>query len=200
MIYCICYILAFIPLLLMFGWVKVIGKNKITKNNKYIIACNHMSSWDPIVLMFKRTLKIKFLAKKELANTRFNAWFMRQMGGIAIDRQNPELTSIKTVLRVLKDNKPVCIFPTGTRKTTPKVNYEDIKDGVALFSIKAQAPVVPAMYVNKLKPFKRNVLLIGDPISYEGFTTQKESIELYSHLICDKMNKLLEDYFANINK
>ena len=198
MIYFICYILAFIPLGIIIGiFVKVKNKKLLKKNAKFILACNHMSNWDAVVVLYKRFKPMKFLAKKELLNSPFKRWFLRRLGAIPIDREHPEISSIKEVLRQLKNDKPVCIFPAGTRTTEPQMSYESIKDGIALFAIKAQADVVPAMFIRKNKPFHRNVLLIGDPISPENYTTDKVSLEMFAHRVCERMNKLLEDYNAS---
>ena len=197
MIYLLSYILAFIPLGLIIGiFVKVKNKKRLKKNGKFILACNHLSNWDAVTVLYKRFKPMKFLAKKELMNTPFKRWFLRGLGAIPIDRENPEISSIKEVLRQLKNNKPVCIFPSGTRMNDPHMSYDSVKDGIALFAVKAQADVVPAMFIKKNRAFHRNVLLIGEPISPANYTTDKVSLEVFAHVVCDAMNKLLEDYYA----
>ena len=193
MVYAICYFLAFIPLLIMLGCIRVKNKKQLKAKGKYILACNHMSNWDSVAILFKRCKKMKFLAKKELMDKPFKKWLLGKLGGIPIDRDKPELSSLKAVFRELKADKPVCIFPSGTRMPTPQMQYEDVKDGIALFAVKAQAPVVPAMFVKKVKPFRRNTLIIGEPISPEGYTTDKVSMDMFAKKVCDAMNKLLED-------
>lgn len=193
MIYFICYVLAFIPLLIMFMCLKVVGRKRLRKKGPYIIVSNHMSNWDPVVIMFHRTRKTKFLAKKELMSKPFSKWFLGKLGGIPVNREKPEMSSIRMVFDELKAGRSVVIFPAGTRTKQPEMDSTCVKEGVSLFAIRSQVPVLPIMFAKKNRPFKRNKLIVGEPISPKGYSLSKESMEEFGDLICSKMNELLEN-------
>ena len=171
---------------------KVVGRKRLRKKGPFIIVSNHMSNWDPIVIMLHRTRKTKFLAKKELMEKPFSKWFLRQLGGIPVNREKPEMSSIRMVFDELKAGRSVVIFPAGTRTQQPDMDPTCVKDGVSLFAIRSQVPVLPIMFTKKNKPFRRNKLIVGEPISPEGYSLSKESMEEFGNLICNKMNELLE--------
>ena len=84
-------------------------------------------------------------------------------------------------------------FPQGTRAKTPYIEGDSAKEGVAMFAIRTNTPVVPMMYNKKIKPFRRVKLYIGEPIyPDESRKKDKEYISEFANLIVEKMNKLLE--------
>lgn len=194
MLFYIAIIVLFIPLTLLLPIKKVGKKNlKELKGKNYIISCNHMSNWDPVMMDITFAKKHRFLSKKELFKNKFNAACMRSLGAVPVDRNSADPAAIKEIFRLLKKNKRVCIFPQGTRVKTPKIEDGSAKEGVALFSIRTNTPVVPMMYNKKLKPFRRTKLIIGKPI-YPDETRKKDKEYLteFANLIVEKMNNLLE--------
>ncbi len=196
MIFYILIAILFIPLSIIFP-IKKIGKSnlKTLKKNKqnYIISCNHMSNMDPVMMDITFGKKFRFLAKKELFKNKFLTWFFRGLGAVPVDRTRADTRAVKEIFALLKKNKKVCIFPQGTRAKTIKIEGETAKEGVAMFSIRTNTPVVPMMYSRKIKAFRRVKLYIGEPI-YPDETRKKdkEYLDEYSNLIIEKMNSLLE--------
>ena len=194
MLFYIVVAIIFLPCMLIFPIKKVGKKNlKELRGKNYIVSCNHMSNYDPVMMDLKFGKKFRILAKKELFKKKFPAFCLKSFGAIPVDRQNVDPSSIKEVLRQLKNGKHVCIFPQGTRKPTPKIEEGSAKEGVAMFSIRTGTPVVPMMYSRKIKAFKRVKLYIGKPI-YPDETRKKDKEYLteFSNLIVEKMNELLE--------
>ena len=194
MLFWICFIFAFLPLAIIFP-IKKIGKKNLKelKGKNYIIACNHTSNLDPVMLDITMRKKFRFLAKKELFSTKFKNAFMRSLGGVPVDRSQADPKAIKEIFRLLEKNKKIAIFPQGTRAKTVHIEEGSAKEGVAMFSIRTNTPVVPIMYDKKIKAFSRTKLIIGQPI-YPDETRKKDKEYLteYSNLIIEKMNGLLE--------
>lgn len=194
MLFWILFIIAYIPILLLFP-VKKVGKKhlKQLKGKNYIIACNHMTNNDAPVLDIRFAKKHYFLAKKELFKNKIQSAFIKSLGAVKVDRQKVEPSSIKEVLRLIGKNKRVCIFPQGTRAKTPYIEDGSAKEGVAMFAIRTNTPVVPMMFNKKLKPFRGVKLLIGEPI-YPDSTRKGDKTYLaeFADLIVSKMNELLE--------
>lgn len=194
MIFWISFIIIFLPMVIFFPIKKVGKKNlKELKGKNYIISCNHMSNFDPVMLDIRMGKKFRYLAKKELFKKKFSAFFMRAYGAVPVDRQNVDPSSIKEVLRLIKNNKKIAIFPQGTRAKTPEIQDGSAKEGVAMFSIRTGTPVVPMMFTRKIKIFRRVKLLIGKPI-YPDETRKKdkEYMTEFANQIVKSMNKLLE--------
>ena len=193
MIFWICFWIIFLPIVIVFPIKKVGKKNlKELKGKNYILACNHMSNLDGVMLDIKFFKKFRFLAKKELFEKKFNNFFMRALGGVPVDRKQADPRAIKETFRLIAENKKIAIFPQGTRAKTVHIEDGSAKEGVAMFAIRTNTPVVPMMYDRKLKPFRRAKLIIGKPI-YPDETRKKDKeylSEFANHIIA-QMNGLL---------
>ncbi len=193
MIFWICFWIIFLPMVIIFPIVRVGKKNlKELKGKNYIVACNHMSNLDAIMLDIKFFKKFRYLAKKELFEKRFNRAFMRALGGVPVDRQKADPKAIKEIFRLIENNKKIAIFPQGTRAKTVHIEDGSAKEGVAMFSIRTNTPVLPMMYDRKIRPFRRTKLIIGAPI-YPDETRKKDKEYLteFSNTIIEQMNNLL---------
>ena len=193
MIFWICFWLIFLPMIIVFP-IKRIGKKNLKelKGKNYIVACNHMSNADAIMLDIKFFKKFRYLAKKELFEKKFIGAFMRALGAVSVDRKQADPKAIKEIFRLIGKNKKIAIFPQGTRVKTTHIEDGSAKEGVAMFAIRTNTPVVPMMYDRKLKPFRRTKLIIGKPI-YPDETRKKDKeylSEFANHIIAE-MNSLL---------
>ena len=196
MIFWICFWIIFLPMVIVFPIKKVGKKNlKELKGKNYILACNHMSNLDGVMLDIKFFKKFRFLAKKELFEKKFNNFFMRALGGVPVDRKQADPRAIKETFRLIAENQKIAIFPQGTRAKTVHIEDGSAKEGVAMFAIRTNTPVVPMMYDRKIKAFKRTKLIIGKPI-YPDETKKKDKEYLgeFANLIVDEMNGLLPQF------
>ncbi len=194
MVFWICFWLVFLPLSIIFP-VKKVGKKNLKKLKKqnYILACNHMSNMDAIILDIKFKKKFRYLAKKELFKKKFNGGFLKCLGGVPVDRSQADPKAIKEIFRLIGKNKKIAIFPQGTRAKTVNIEEGSAKEGIAMFSIRTNTPVLPMMYNKKIKAFRCTRLLIGEPIfPDETRKKDKEYLTEYSNHIIEKMNELLE--------
>ena len=193
MIFWLCFSIIFLPMVVIFP-IKRVGKKNLKelKGKNYILACNHMSNLDGVMLDIKFFKKFRYLAKKELFEKKFNNSFMRALGGVPVDRKQADPRAIKEIFRLIGDDKKIAIFPQGTRAKTTHIEEGSAKEGVAMFAIRTNTPVVPMMFDRKIKPFRRTKLIIGAPI-YPDETRKKDKeylSEFANHIIAE-MNGLL---------
>lgn len=151
---------------------KVVGAENIPDNGGVILCSNHKSIHDTIVLgLVGHKRKPHFVAKNELFKNRFFGGILRSLGAIPINRENPEMKSLKQAVSVLKEGKALAIFMQGTRRQS--IDYADAKAGVALFAIKGKVPVIPVYITSKFHFFSKIYINIGKPISFEEFWDKK---------------------------
>ena len=196
MIFAICYSIMWLITFLFYP-TKVIGKKNLPKKKGVILTCNHYSNWDAIMLDTKLHKKIRFLAKKELFEKKISAFFMKKFGGISIDRDKPGIASFKQVVSVLHKNKIVGIFPEGTRNKDKSDNsLQTIHQGAITFASKADVQIVPAIIYRRFKVWRKNYIVIGQPLDIIGEDPKrltKEEIEKNLVRLTEALNKLRND-------
>ena len=173
---------------------KIIGKQNLP-TKKCILYCNHQSNLDSILIGVNLKQQISFLGKSELFKSKISSAFFRAMKVIKVDRGKADIGAIKQVLTLLKNNGILGVFPAGTR-TKIEGQVEEYKNGIALFAIKANAPVVPMIFLKKPKIFRRNKLIIGQPFYLENINGKisKEHLEQCVELIKLKQQELFNTY------
>ena len=202
MLFWICFIIAFIPVSIMFP-IKVIGRKRLPKKQGFVLTCNHYTNFDAPMIDVKIRRKVRFLAKKELFKNKFNGFFIKKFGGYPIDRGSTDVKAFKFALQTLKDKHILGIFPEGTRNKSGSEEMGDIKSGAIVFASKANVPIVPMVLVKPIKFLRRTTLIIGDPFMCEGENPTrltKDEIEKNVELLAEKTNALREEYNNGIKE
>lgn len=150
-----------VPLKLFFD-VRVNGLENIPDEN-YILAGNHKSMWDIILLATSIPTNIRFMGKKELFNNSITKNFFSKVGAFPVDRDNIDINAIKTSLRLLKQGETIGVFPEGTRNKTENLILP-FKKGVTRIAIKTKKVIVPFGIDGDYKLGKIVNLNIGKPI------------------------------------
>ena len=171
---------------------KIEGKKNLKKAKGAVVACNHYSNLDGVLLcakVFRFPYSRKLLAKKELSKNRFFGWVLKGIGAIFIDRNSLDREAMREADKNLKKGKKLIVFPEGTRnKNQETEDMGEVKSGVIFFAKKASVPIIPMRIVHRSKMFKRNKLVIGEP--YFVGETGKKSTEEEVKILTEKMNSL----------
>ena len=147
---------------------KVIGTENIPKDkNEPLIYCgNHRTYSDPPLIVITAKRHVRFLAKEELKKNPFFAFLGVVFDGIYVKRDSKDVTALKTVLKALKNNESIALFPEGTRNGLEK--GQKIKDGAAFFAVRTGARVIPVGISGGEKPFKQMTIKYGKPMDFSN--------------------------------
>ncbi|MEW5758371.1 MAG: lysophospholipid acyltransferase family protein [Candidatus Omnitrophota bacterium] len=140
MIYTISRFISFVLLRLFFN-LKTSGQENLPRKTGYIVASNHTSFLDPIILGVSVPIKLKFMARDTLFINPLFALFLKQLGVFPIKRGFNDFSAIKKAIKFLKNGHAMVMFPQGSRDSE---EVRGIKAGVALLAESANVPVVPA--------------------------------------------------------
>ena len=98
--------------------IEVLGKENIINNDKFFIACSHQSMFETFFLQTVFNSPI-FILKKELIKIPVFGWYLKKIGSITIDRNKISKENLgfseKIILAVKNSDRPIIIFPQGTR-------------------------------------------------------------------------------------
>jgi len=132
---------------LMILWCKVCfnlrvkGRENIPKKGGFILASNHVSYLDPVMLGASCPRRLNFMARSELFKHRFFGPFITGLGAFPVKRDSADIGALKEALRRVKKGGCLVVFPEATRKTTTL--DLDPKAGVGFIASKAHAPIIP---------------------------------------------------------
>lgn len=183
----------------MIPFVKIEVENieKLPKEGSVLLASNHLSNWDPVILAISLPRKLHFMAKEELFKIFVLGSIMRNVGTFPVKRGAADRNAIREAIKVLNDNKVLCIFPEGTRSNPGKLL--PFQPGVALIAHKANAPLIPLGLSGTnnilVKGLRVKVkLVIGDPIFPSQLAEGKinsQQIEEITGILQNKVSDLL---------
>lgn len=161
--------------------VKVINKEKLPQDGKFLLVSNHKSVIDPLIVeMALKDTNIygDWVAKKELYNSFFFGVFVRNSGTILLDRESSQMGGFFTDIKAaVKEGDSIFIFPEGTRNKTDK-EITEFKEGSRIIAVKNRLPMLPvyirtdanSVLMSSLKDEKtvRTIeIVIGDIIDYK---------------------------------
>ncbi len=175
---------------------EVIGHENIPSEGNVIIAANHKSNLDPIFLASAiRGREVAAVAKKELFKVKPLAYILNKLNVIPINREKPDVSTVKNILKAIKDGYILGIFPEGTRVKEP--GFGEAKAGLSMFAIKGKAMIVPISIISNYKLFNKVTIYIDKPISFEEYYKQRLSTSDYERLSQDVLEVIKENYYIH---
>ncbi len=188
------------------------GLERVPRTGAVILAANHASNADPMMIgawltppLVRR--RIHWLGKKELFDWPIFGWISAHGGVHPVDRGAADVDAFRLATRILEAGYVLMIFPEGTR--SPTGSLQEAKDGLASLAIRTRAMIVPigindsdAVWPKGRKlprPFPRRTITIrvGEPFRVgdlvpEG-TERRAAKRLATVAIMGRIAELLDD-------
>lgn len=92
---------------------EVVGADRLPVTGPVVIAPNHDSVLDGIILGAAISRELRFLAKAELWRSRLLAWMLDGLGAIRIKRGHGDQLALARMRQALEAGQTVAIFPQG---------------------------------------------------------------------------------------
>ena len=123
----------------LFG-LKILGRENLITEGPVLVASNHQSFLDPPLIGNLYDTEMVFLARKTLF-VGFFKWLYPQWNAIPVDQDRPDMSSLKTIIRKLKDGHRVLVFPEGARTLDGEIG--EAAPGIGLIAAKSGAVIQP---------------------------------------------------------
>ncbi|MCB1200137.1 MAG: 1-acyl-sn-glycerol-3-phosphate acyltransferase [Leptospiraceae bacterium] len=128
---------------LTFSGVTVLDAEKAIHEPAVVIS-NHQSPFDIFAALGFYPVDFVFLSKKEVFKVPLVGMAMHKIGYLEVDRANPRAAanSMKNVIRKLKENERVLIYPEGTRSKNA-AQILPFKPGALVAAKQGELPILP---------------------------------------------------------
>ncbi|WP_437584711.1 lysophospholipid acyltransferase family protein [Paramicrobacterium sp. CJ85] len=191
----------------------IIDGAKLPKNGPFILAPNHFSEIDPIVIGIA-TWKIgripRFMAKASLFRVPVLGWLLRASGQIPVEREGSPRGKgpIEAAGDLVTTGGGVIVYPEGSLTRDPDMWPMRGKTGAARMALTHDLPVIPvahwgtqkvmARYGKKISffPPKKVTIKVGDPVDLSAFRDRPRDTSTFieaTNTIMDAITEQLED-------
>ncbi|MET3721519.1 MULTISPECIES: lysophospholipid acyltransferase family protein [unclassified Arthrobacter] len=159
----------------------VIGLENVPKDGPFIVAPNHLSFFDSVIVQALMPRPVAFFAKAEYFTTggvkgKVMKSFFESVGSIPVERgeQAASVQALRTLLDILEAGKGIGIYPEGTR-SRDGILYRG-RTGVGWLALATGAPVIPVGLIGteNLQPagekgFRphRFTMKVGEPLYFD---------------------------------
>ncbi|MDP8229613.1 MAG: lysophospholipid acyltransferase family protein [Candidatus Gorgyraea atricola] len=177
---------------------KVSGRENFPKDGPVIVAPNHVSFLDPIIVGVAAPRKLNYLARSTLFRSKIFAKMLSWANVSPIKRETGDVNAFRLALNRLRQQKPVLVFPEGTRSQDG--DLQEPKSGIGFLQVTSEANILPC-YVkgsreawprhSKFPRFAHVSVHFGKPLRFEkDFSGSKK--ERYMHIAREVMQAISE--------
>jgi 1-acyl-sn-glycerol-3-phosphate acyltransferase len=133
------------------------GSENIPATGPVILASNHVSYYDPVIVGTGVYRDIEFMAWDKLFTIPILRSVIRFFGAFPVESSGADKGAYVNALRTLFKRKALIIFPEGERSRDGKI--KNLKLGIARMALKTNARIVPVTIVGAYETFSRHRLI-----------------------------------------
>lgn len=167
---------------------------RVPRHGPYIIAANHLSWTDIMLIPVAIPGQVVYMAKEEAFRGKLG-WLVRLLGAFPVKRGEADRQAMRTAVDLLKQEKVLVIFPEGTRSKT--CTLAKAHAGLGMIALRSGVPVLPVAVwgsEHALKKFRSQVTVCyGEPIVFQpkGAKVTREDIESVTHEVMQRIAEML---------
>ncbi|TAM76997.1 1-acyl-sn-glycerol-3-phosphate acyltransferase [bacterium] len=173
---------------------RVEGAKDVPLEGPLIIACNHVSYFDPPVLGCAVPRRVAYMAKSELFAIPLLGPAIALVRAFPVERGKGDVAAIRTAVKVIERGGCVGIFPEGGR--VKEGEERSAQAGVALLAYLSHASVVPAAIIgtNRAARLAKIRVRFGEPAAFHpaGSKATREELAIFSGEVLARIKALHE--------
>ena len=143
------------------------GKENLPKSGSVILAGNHRTWFDPVLIAIRVKYISSYMAKAELFDVPVLRSIIKLVHGFPTRRNSADVSSLSRAEEFIRKGYNLTMFPEGTRSRDGKIGRA--RSGVAYIASKCGVPVYPVgiSYKGHLCFRRKITVTFGEPISPE---------------------------------
>ncbi|MDR2179558.1 MAG: 1-acyl-sn-glycerol-3-phosphate acyltransferase [Synergistaceae bacterium] len=185
-------------LLTLYNRLSVKWMERLPKDKNMIVASNHCSNLDPLVVGVAFPRRLRYFAKEELFRPFLFGKIIRILGAVPVSRADSSTAAaaLKGLLRFLEEGRDVLIFPEGARSSDGKL--QPLEGGVGLIASHSKVAILPVFIKGSydamppgafmVKPRKITVIfgksIPFDPEIHKGKEGREKIMEELANSLC----------------
>ncbi|SDP63651.1 lysophospholipid acyltransferase family protein [Lentzea jiangxiensis] len=182
------------------------GLENIPTDGPVILAANHLSFIDSVVIPMVVPRRVSFLAKAEYftgtgLKGSLSRWFFSSLGHVPVHRGKGRdaRAALDTAAEILARGDAFAIYPEGTRSLDGKLHRG--RTGVARMALESGAPVVPVGIIgtDKVQPvgsrFPKVVpvtVRFGEPLDFSRYDGMQDSLPVLRSVTDEIIYRILD--------
>jgi len=140
MIYRLTWFLCRVVFHTLLRW-RITGAENVPVSGAVLLASNHISVLDPLIVSVGFWRPTRFMAKEELFRHPLFAWYISHLNAFPVKRGAADRAAIKYCLDSLEQGWALAMFPEGTRSDTGELREAEM--GVGMIACRSGVPVIP---------------------------------------------------------
>ncbi|MEG0961876.1 MAG: lysophospholipid acyltransferase family protein [Lachnospiraceae bacterium] len=165
--------------------ITILGKENIPKDQAVLYIPNHQSYFDIVITYSMCPGLTGYVAKDVMKKVPLLSTWMTRLHCLFLDRSDLKagLKMILTGIDQLKNGISMCIFPEGTRNTTPENGLLPFKEGSLKMAEKSGCPIIPIAISNTANIFENHmpkikschvIIEYGEPIYLKNLEKEQQ--------------------------
>ncbi len=152
---------------------RVQGAELVPAAGACVLAANHVSYVDPVVLATACPRPVRFIVDRGQYERPLVHWIAAATGAIPVENRPNDLGSLRRALQALREGAVLGIFPEGGRSGDGSLG--PAKPGAALLALRAGVPLLPVGILGAFRAYSRHVRLprprriivrFGEPLAF----------------------------------
>ena len=199
MIYTVAKLISYIFCKIYFR-LEVNGADNIPEKGGVLVASNHGSFLDPVIVGVGISRQTYYLTKQSLFEIPIFRLLIKALHTIPVRRELVSVSTFKELIKSLNAKKVIILFPEGTRSLDGKLGQGKV--GVGMIALKADVPIIPAYIDGAIKAFPKNGkwiypkkirVIFGKPIMPNGKDLNKKNYREISTQVMQSISSLKEN-------
>lgn len=140
--------------------IRVLRPEHARRKGAWILAANHISHFDPLLIGIAAPQKIDWMGMIELFRIPVLAGWLRAIDTFPVDRENLDRQAVRTAIERLRAGRAVGMFPEGGIRDGARSAIEGapLRPGVASLARMTGAPVIPCVVMGSDRIYAMNHL------------------------------------------